>query len=316
MTDQTKSFHHYVPQFVLRYFSDNGMVWVYDRKTNEYRFQSVRSTTGAKGFYTFNFKSGNKTDEIEKLFTQIEGNAVEIIKSMTLEKKILDLKEKSDLAMFIAGMYLRSPESIENTKKGIEMMTKELMSRIHQNKEYHDHVWDELVKKGDIPKESKGKEKTRQTFIKKNYDIIVPKEHALAIMVKMLLDLYKYMVQMDWKILIAPPKKAYIISDKPAYTINANPTPDFFGHSLGLFAPNCETFCILTPKVAIYLSQKHNPDGSDIYEAKEEFVDFLNRATAITCHRFLVSHNNPLLKKWVDKVKLKQRGIYHQVSVS
>lgn len=315
MKDQTKSFHHYVPQFILRYFSENDMVWVYDRKTNEYRFQSVRSTAGAKGFYTFNFKSGKKTDEIEKLLTKIESNAVDVIKSITLEKKSLNKKEKSDLAMFIAGMYLRNPDSIKNTQKGIEMMTKEIMSRIHRNKDYYDHVWDELVKKGDIPKGSKGKENTRQTFIKKNYDIIVPKEHALVIMIKALLDLFKYIVQMEWKILIAPPKKGYIISDKPAYTVNINPTPDFFGHSLGLFALNCETFCVLTPKISIHLSQKHNPDISNIYEAKEGFIDFLNQATTITSYRFLVSNSHPLLKKWVDKTNLKERGNYHQVKV-
>ena len=216
------------------------MVWVYDRNKDEYRFQPTTTTAGDKAFYTFTLKDGTKIDGIEKMFTQIEGNAAK-----------------------------------------------------------------EMERTGKIPKGSKNKEKVRQDFIKKNYDIVVPKEYSLQIMVKSLLDLYKYIVQMEWKVLIAPKRKAYLTSDKPAYTINANPTPDFYGSNLGLFALNCETFCILTPQIAIYLSQKHGPEVAEIYEAKEEFIDFLNQATTITCYRFLVSHAQPLIKKWVDKTQLK-----------
>ncbi|MCX6726230.1 MAG: DUF4238 domain-containing protein [Candidatus Shapirobacteria bacterium] len=313
--DQIKSFHHYVPKFLLEYFSENGKLWVYDRKNNEYRLQPIISTTGDKAFYTFMDKDGNKSDEIEKLFTQIEGNAATVIRSINTDKKTLTPKEKSDLALFVTATYLRTPEFIENNKKSYELLAKEVMSMIHTNKEYHDHVWDELIRTGKIPKDSKGKEKTRQVFIKKDYDLIVPKEHSLSMMVKLIFDSYRYIVQMEWKILIAPPKKAFITSDKPAYTANINPTDDFYGNSIGLFAPGCETFCVLTPQVAVYLSQTHNPNVADIYEAKEEFVDFLNKTTAITCYRFLLSHSQLLLKKWVEKTKLKTRGVYHKVIV-
>ena len=292
------------------------MVWVYDRNKDEYRFQPTTTTAGDKAFYTFTLKDGTKIDGIEKMFTQIEGNAAKVIKEICCEKKNLNMQEKSDLAMFITALYIRTPEFIENTKKSISMMTKYMMSFIHTNKEYHDKVWAEMERTGKIPKGSKNKEKVRQDFIKKNYDIVVPKEYSLQIMVKSLLDLYKYIVQMEWKVLIAPKRKAYLTSDKPAYTINANPTPDFYGSNLGLFALNCETFCILTPQIAIYLSQKHGPEVAEIYEAKEEFIDFLNQANTITCYRFLVSHAQPLIKKWVDKTQLKNRGLYHQVSVN
>src|SRR5215470_17628954 len=48
MSDQTNSFGHYVPQFILRYFTEEGEVHVYDRENNLYERKSPNKIAGEK----------------------------------------------------------------------------------------------------------------------------------------------------------------------------------------------------------------------------------------------------------------------------
>jgi hypothetical protein len=122
------------------------------------------------------------------------------------------------------------------------------------------------------------------------------------------------MAQMDW-IIIRPPKdKAFISSDHPAFTFNPRPE-GFWGSGIGLLAPNCETIAVLTPRLAIYLSQKHNPDGVRSINGNPELIDNLNARVTIVSHRFVLSHSEPLLKRWVKRTKLSERGPYSRVKI-
>lgn len=312
--DQTKSFHHYVPKFLLEYFAENNLFWVYDRKNNEYRQQTPKSTTGEKGFYTFNTKEGEKLDDLEKMFAKIEGKASLVVKTLVEGKTKVSFEEKVDMAIFIASLYLRIPDSIKSSQKSIGLMTKKIMSFANSNKQYFDKMVTEIESK-----EGKGfmgdKEKVRKMLIDEDYDLEVPKEWALKTMAESLNDLFRYMVQMKWMILIAPPKKSFLISDKPAYTFKTKQSNNFYGQGIGLLAQDCETCVVLTPKLAIFLSQDHSPHTVDIFQPPPDVVDTINSRTTVCCHQYLVSQSYELLHKWVEKTHLKDRGQYHQVRV-
>jgi len=314
VNDQTKSFHHYVPKFILEYFADNNKFWVYDRDKNEYRQQTPKSTAGEKGFYTFNSKDGDKLDNLEKMFTKIEGKASVVLKKLVGGQSTISFYEKTDLAVFVAALYLRIPDNIESTQKSFSLLMKKMMSYTHSNRQYFDKMVADIE-----TKEGEGflgdKDELQKMLVEEDYDLQFPKEYALRAMAESLDPLIRYFVQMSWYVLIAPPKKAFMISDKPAFTYKTASGMNFLDQGIGILASNCETQVVLTPYISIYLSQEHSPKFAEIITASADMVDEINRRTAICSHRYLISHSYDLVHKWVDKIKLQGRGQYHQVRV-
>lgn len=313
MSDQTKSFQHYVPRFILEHFSENGKLQLYDRDKKEYRSQSPNRTTGEKSYYVFTDKKGKKNDSLEKMFSVIEGTASLVIKKLVEERK-LDLQGKAELALFIAALYLRVPESLKRSEDMATKMTKEIMSRSAAFDKHFDYVMDQIEKKQGKKIKPKMRKDIQKTFIEKDYDMKFPRGYIFTTMLKNLEEIYKIMVQMEWLIIKAPDRKSFISSDHPAYTFNPRPE-GFWGSGIGLLALNCETVAILTPKIGIYLKQKRKPDSIRFIEGNLELVDNLNFRTAITSSRFVISRDEPLLKKWIEKTQLDERGPYSAVSV-
>lgn len=314
MNDQINSFGHHVPRFVLRYFLDGEKVHIYDRKNNSYGEKSPKSIAGEKAYYVFTDKQGNKNDALEKMFTQIETHAAEIVRDLHQGKKSITEQEKADLGMFLAAQYARVPEALKKSEKMSVEGAKEIMKRAILIDPHLDESFQAFEKKMGIKLSDKEKEEYKKTLVDKKYDVKFPKEHMLKTMIELMREFYLIMAQMEWIVFFAPEQKAFISSDNPVYTFNSRPE-GFWGSGLGLLAPNCETTAVLTPKVTIYLSQKHNPSVVKFYKAPRELVDTLNGRTAICSSRFLFSHSLPLVRRMVERTKLWKRLAYSQIKV-
>lgn len=162
---------------------------------------------------------------------------------------------------------------------------------------------------------NKQKEDIRETFIKKRYRVKFPKEYMIKTMIQLMQEFYFIIAQMEWTILTTPRGKKFIISDNPVYTMNIKPQ-GFYGSGIGLLAPNCETIAVLTPSVAIFLSQNHNPDAVYLEVARKKLVEKINKRTAICSKRFVISKNRKLLSRVIKDVQLEKREQYGQVKVS
>lgn len=312
---QLKSFQHYVPRFLLDYFTEDGLLWVYDRKLNQYRNQPSKATAGEKSYYVFVGKDKKKNSVLEQMFSAIEGVAATIIKALVAGKKTLDAQDKADMAIFLAALYLRVPDSLRKTEEMSTKMTKEVMSKMARFDKHFQKTMDEIEKKHGAKISEKEREDIKNTFTNKKYDLRFPKEHMLVVMMKMLQKFYFIMAQMEWVILDAPKNKAFVGSDHPALTFNIKPE-GFWGSGIGILVPNCETTAILTPKLCIFMSQKHNPDSVELVKAAPGLVDNINFRTGVCSSRFLISHSEVLLKKWVERTQLDKRGPYSAVNVS
>jgi len=311
---QINSFQHYVPRFLLEYFSIDGLLWVYDRHMKVFRPQPPKATAGEKAFYVFSDKKGEKNSALEEMFSVIEGSAAGIIRDLTSGKEKLDLKEKVELAMFLAALYLRVPESIKRSEDMEVQLAKEIMSKSVMFEGYFNKVMDEIEnKKGKIITPEQRKD-IQESFRDKKYDIVFPKGYALATLLSNMTDIYEIMAQMDWIIIRPPRDKAFVSSDHPAFTFNPKPE-GFWGSGIGLLAPNCETIAVLTPKIAIYLSQNHNPEGVRSMNGSAELIDNFNFRSTIVSSRFVISHSEALLRRWVKKTNLIERGPYGRIKV-
>ncbi len=146
MSDQTKSLHHYLPQMLLEYFKEENIVWVYDRKRDQFRKQSPKNTALERSFYTFMDKKGKAHDAIEKMFAEIEGHAKPIIYKIHNGDYAITQQEKMDLATFIAALYVRVPESLRRTERSSEAISKEIMSRTVRIEPYFQKSMDDFEK--------------------------------------------------------------------------------------------------------------------------------------------------------------------------
>lgn len=311
---QLNSFQHYVPRFLLDYFTEEKVLWVYDRKSHQYRTQSSKTTTGENAFYVFAKKNGELSMALEEMFSQIEGAAAGLIKSLSAEENNLDLQGKADLATFLSALYLRVPSSLKRTEEMSVQMSKEFMSRATRFDPHFEKGMNAVEIKLGEKISKKQRDEIRKTFIDKDYDLRFPKEHMLKTMIQMLQEFYIIFAQMEWTVLRAPKNKAFITSDNPAFTFNIKPE-GFWGSGIGILAPNCETMAVLTPKIVVFLSQIHNPDSIEYVTASPQLVDNINFRTAVCSSRFVVSHSEKLLKKWVEKTHLDKRGPYVSVKV-
>src|ERR1022692_38891 len=72
--------NHYLPQFYLKGFADEGgAFWLFDRERKEYRLQKPINTGVEKDFYQVTRPDGEKTDEVEKMLSAVEGTCKQII---------------------------------------------------------------------------------------------------------------------------------------------------------------------------------------------------------------------------------------------
>lgn len=309
------SFHHYVPQFLLEYFSIEGHFYVYDRKDKEIRRQFPRSTAGEKNYYLITTKKGVVSDAVEKMFSEIEKHAAKIVTKISKGEYRIDAQEKADLGMFLAALYLRTPYSIEKSHEMSKQMTQEYMKRAAMFEPHFEKGMKVIQKKQGYKLTEKQKNDIKDTFVRKRYRVEFPKEYLIKHMLLLMEEFYYVIAQMEWTILVAPKGKKFITSDNPIYTMNIKPE-GFYGSGIGLLAPNCETVALLTPSIAIFLSQTHNPDAVYSQVAKKKFVENINARTAICSKRFVIAKNRKLLSKVVNSVQLEKRKLYGQVKVS
>ncbi len=314
MSDQTNSFGHYVPQFILRYFTEEGLVHVYDRKTNRYGRKSPKGIAGEKAYYVLTDKQGEKDDALEKMFQQIESRAAKLVKDLQQGKSSVTEKEKAALATFLAAQYTRVPESLRTTEGFSVEATKEIIKRLALMTPHFDKTIDNFEHERGVILSDETKEAYRKIAVDKAFNVKFPKEYMLDTMIKLMQGFYGVMYQMEWIVLTAPKHKAFISSDHPVFTFNPKPE-GFWGSGIGLIALNCETIAVLTPKIAIYLSQNLNPTPVKFFNVSDDLVDNINLRTAICSSRFVFSDSLPLVRRIVERTRLGERPPYSQIRV-
>ncbi len=105
--------HHTVPQFYLRGFSQDDQIGTV-LLPGERRFkQSVRKASSENGFYSVEGHPDG-TDAIEKLMSNVEGDAAAVIAKIEGGTWPLDQEDRDRLAFFITLQAVRGPDQRRN----------------------------------------------------------------------------------------------------------------------------------------------------------------------------------------------------------
>lgn len=226
MQNQPKR-HHYIPQFFLKYFSqDRANLWVFDRIKKEYRFQNARKIASENKFYTYTIKGKEKN--LEDLFGRIESLAKPILDKL-LNRIEITMQEKADFSMFLAVLRVRIPDFKKWTEESGEKMYKKFNKFTFSNRK---HV-EAMIKKSGRKVSKKGIDELIDFATDESrYYVKFPPGYWLRTMLRLSLDVADIFIDSNWDIYHLNKKYALVTSDNPVVLVPPKNYDPFRGFGL------------------------------------------------------------------------------------
>ncbi len=292
---------HYYPQFLLSFFKDGQLLSVYDREKDEFRRQGTKSIASITKYYVFKDKDGNVLVDFEDSMQDIENIAAPMLKQIISGKNTLNNLEKSELSIFLAAQLTRTPFA----QKRAEAMGEALYKMNIQATAFHEKTFESFVKKieNNTKEIIEDKQGLREFMLDpEKYRIEFPRETTLKLMFENLRDIGGSIFEMQWMIVRAPEGKSFITSDNPFFSWQYK-KPENILDGEALHSRSSLSIFPISPKVCLVL--KYQPDLDIHFVAKGDFINSINNAIAIYSRKFVISHNDPLLRKVVERSNLK-----------
>lgn len=306
---------HYVPRFYLDHFKDtDGMVWTYDKKSNnpsaDARKATPENTAVSTNFYSVQNEDGSYNDQLEELLGKIESDAAPLYGSL-LDGALPTGDDKDVMAVFFAALYARSPALINNVAWLTGAMAQITTGLTLSSRELFDENMDRMEKeKGEDATTREERDKLFEAM--KDRDrfsmAVLQKAGLMAISaIEPVMDVFR---KMHW-ILVQTKEQHLITSDNPVVKINPDPSP-FYGDG-GFLMPKVFVTVPLSPKMMLEMSWK-KPHVSRVFQADRDRGRLYNRQRAAFAEQYIFSSKpdggiGALVKKNKDGgVKIRMDG--------
>ncbi|WP_404970961.1 DUF4238 domain-containing protein [Vibrio campbellii] len=217
---------HYVPQFILKNFSNGNkdQVYVFDKAGDKTFRSNVRNVASENGFY--NFQVDDEEHSLEPLLCDIEAKSALIINRIIESESLSHLtkEDKSILSHFMAIQFVRTKDYREHYKDGAIKLLEALKVRGFTDDvlEYHEF---------NIPSDDDIKEFGLQAIL--DAPRIAP-----------------FFYKKDWTIQKAPNEAKLYISDHPISMNNFYPATGIRSN-LGLAVEGIQLNFPISPKLSI-----------------------------------------------------------------
>ena len=296
--------HHYVPQFYLNYFADEqSMIWVYDRKTKEYRHQTVKDTAVQNNYYRVRLKGGEQSSELESFFSQLEGLASVAINKLERGASLTE-EEKGNIALFVSFQMTRVPYFEKRINEGDEKLMKRMTEMKFHSVEAS-QAWLKKLKENGKDGGHKVTAEEMYEFVQKGeYNIKFPREASIRTMLKLAYNIAGKFIQMDWLILRVSKDGAFITSDNP-YTLFPHPeyNPNsFWDGAVGILTPGAKKALPLSPNTSLFMCDHGGRFAETI--APRNNVRKINIFYAQTSDRFIFAKDELLLRSIVKRSRI------------
>lgn len=293
--------HHYLPEFYLKGFSRNKILFVYDRELNEYREQTPKDTAVISHYYTLKDDEGKKNLEIETFLSQLEGDTKPIIEKLEIGETISE-EEKNVLSIFVSFLMNRVPdfEKSENDlhKKLIQMMGDMMFCDEKRTKSVMDQYEQDTGKKLDVsPKEVFDFHKSVP------HEYKIHRNLSLETMCKVSFDIANYFRQMDWRLLRAPHETSFITTDNPFVLLPpANHKSNIYG--VGILMRGTKKIVPLTQNLCLVMTD--HGTSTEHRHINRELVRKINIDISWFADRFVIGRDKALVENMVKTTKLDQ----------
>lgn len=292
---------HYLPQFYLENFCNNGKLWVYDREYKQYRIQTPVNTAVQSHYYSFEDEKGNKNKDIEYGLNQIEGETRPIISKLNNREQITD-RERGVLSVFIAFLMNRVPDFEKSVNVANEHLVKQMINLMFHDEEKAQSALDQCKK--DTGKEFAGTAKDMVESHKKGqYDIVTNRNLSLGLMLKLSVDIAIYFRQMEWIFLYAPDKKSFVTTDNPVVIVTMDDKQENLIMG-GTIIQGTIKLVPLSQYICLVMLDRGNLVGYK--DTEGEIVRKINIILAQNTDRFLIGRDEALIRNLVNTTKINQ----------
>jgi len=298
---------HYYPQFELAYFTNKGNLWIYDRIKNSYRQQGTKSTGAITDFYTFIDNKGKKHKELESALSRCESIAVPTIKKIHEGDHGLTVIERSEFSAYLALRLLRTPIHQRKSEAIFEAVMKVESIKTASNIEKFNEM---ICDVENIEKTTVSDKEGLRNFMRdaSKYTIQTGRLVGLQTMVMNMRKTGEEIFNMGWIFYYAPKGRSFITSDNPFFVWPFFESMNPLGY--GLRSTPAMTIVPLTPRVCLGLFYRHGQAGYKRRDIHGDMVRSLNKQTALYSGRFVISHNEKLLRKIVKTTRLSEKEPY------
>jgi hypothetical protein len=288
--------HHYLPEFYLKGFTRDELLWVFDRKTSQYRRQPPYNTAVIGHYYTTLTESGKKDYEIEAHLAQIEGEAKPIIGKLDVGEEISS-KERVGMAYFLALLLCRTPKHAREVQEigdaAHKLLAKEMIPTVEAAAEL-------LRRSG---KDSSVTPESMFRFIhEEQFQMKASREYTISTMLDQSQRFYKELALMNWFVAHTDGHASFITTDSPlgyvlddAQRRSREPVLGFASEKIIKLVPlTCRTVLVVGDYGA----------GLNHFSIDRNQVREVNLAVATECERFVIGRDEALLRSVVPASKV------------
>lgn len=293
--------HHYLPQSYLRGFGREEVVWVYDRNQDTVRAQKVIDTAVKRHFYSIEAEDGSKNVWVETELAKIDGLIPKIVEDLRGGKEF-DEAGRFDLAFICALMMNRTPdfhEGINRVEGGLIKKFSRMLFRTEEDAARSIAKW--KLENPDAPDISP--KELFEFYTKGEFHVTIHRNRSIQLLLQLSPEFAKILSRLNVGILHAPPKSAFITTDRPFTILPPRDTtgiPKWAG--VGLLTPGAQKYLPLASDLFIVFGDP----GSNFRHAtvSSEHVKSVNAAVGHMTDRFLIGRDKALVEAWVKRLNL------------
>lgn len=295
--------NHYLPQrYQLGFANESGKVWLFDRKTLQYRDGVPVNIGVQKDFYTTVNSDGVPNDSVEKMLASLENAVWPVIDHLDRRADDISVEDRVHLALFVAFMKTRIP--------AFEQMSNNLTNVMFQ--------W--LAKERSPTPEAVAEDYARATGKTINmaeaqeifdaihndvYCVETPRQNNIKMMLDIAVELGTAIVAMDWTIYWTTRDRTFATSDNPFIVVppfSKNPAME----GAGPLSPGATNLIPLSSRTLLCARSDGSGRPLKFMRANRDFVRYTNNLVAAATDRFLLARDEALLRKLVKVTKADQ----------
>lgn len=286
--------HHFLAEAYLRRFADeHGNLWVLDRKQGIVRRQSPEVTAAERELYTLENECGARDRRVESVLADlVDGPGQHAIRVLD-EGGRLSGDDAGKLAIFVSGLYVRTPAFREQHRQLAEQMRDSLIRggvepAAEPLPEPHPEAQplraaggvraDELLAMFSAMRDER--RPYHNDFVK-----------MMVNLVPMLADAIH---GLEWFIASAPPGKAFVTCDAPVIVTRPPNHSALMG--VGLTTPGSEKIITLSSRVALLMGDPAARPMVAHIAIDRDRLRWINEALVRRCERFTMGRSRVLLE--------------------
>lgn len=293
---------HFLPKFYLEGFTKDGMVAVFDRALNEIRVQQPVNTCVIGHFYTMEDSSGRKRFELEQLLSEYEDKASLVIKKLDA-KEVINMDERSDLAIFVALAACRTPDIVDSLKAFNATLIKDMSKKMFADVDTAKAIMRGGPGAPSTEEELEAEARELVEFVSSDQYVVTTRHKwAVGMAMQMAFNIAPIFAGRDWIIVHRDnAKKSFVTTDALVLLTTVAPREkSFWGIGFG----NTDALVLFPLSGSCILMMFGNGGTLKHVTAGNEQIRHINLGISNHCQRFVIGCHEALVRSLANHLGL------------